>query len=192
MKSSRWIQKMDLTPKESNNYPRFSLKIKNIFNKRLETKMKVKEIRDLIDYIKSTGLEEVNIETETFKVKIKRSSDVVSQPHFSPTLPQAAPKQATEPVSEELTISPKEVEDQKYITVKSPMIGTIYMAPNPESPDFLKVGDVIKPGDTVCVVEAMKLFNEIEAEVSGRVVEILAENANPVEYDQPLFLIDPS
>ena len=72
------------------------------------------------------------------------------------------------------------------------MIGTIYMAPNPESPDFLKVGDVIKPGDTVCVVEAMKLFNEIEAEVSGRVVEILAENANPVEYDQPLFVIDPS
>jgi len=154
--------------------------------------MKVKEIRDLIDYIKSTGLEEVNIETETFKVKIKRSSDVVSQPHFSPTLSQAAPKQAIEPVGEELTISPKEVEDQKYITVKSPMIGTIYMAPNPESPDFLKVGDVIKPGDTVCVVEAMKLFNEIEAEVSGRVVEILAENANPVEYDQPLFLIDPS
>ena len=89
--------------------------------------MKVKEIRDLIDYIKSTGLEEVNIETETFKVKIKRSSDVVSQPHFSPTLAQAAPKQAIEPVGEELTISPKEVEDQKYITVKSPMIGTIYM-----------------------------------------------------------------
>ena len=156
--------------------------------------MKVKEIRDLIDYIKSTGLEEVNIETETFKVKIKRSSDVVSQPHFSPapSLPQVAPQQASEPTSDGLTPMPKEVEDQKHITIKSPMIGTIYMAPNPESPDFLKVGDVIKPGDTVCVVEAMKLFNEIEAEVSGRVVEILAENANPVEYDQPLFLIDPS
>ena len=156
--------------------------------------MKVKEIRDLIDYIKSTGLEEVNIETETFKVKIKRSPEVVSQPHFLPTsnLSQTAPKQANESVSDGLTIPPKEVEDQKYITIKSPMIGTIYMAPNPDSPDFLKVGDVIKPGDTVCVVEAMKLFNEIEAEVSGRVVEILAENANPVEYDQPLFLIDPS
>jgi acetyl-CoA carboxylase biotin carboxyl carrier protein len=87
---------------------------------------------------------------------------------------------------------PKEVEDQKHITINSPMIGTIYMAPNPESPDFLKVGDIIKSGDTVCVVEAMKLFNEIEAEVSGTVVKILAENANPVEYDQPLFLIDPS
>ena len=84
--------------------------------------MKVKEIRDLIDYIKSTGLEEVNIETETFKVKIKRSSDVVSQPHFSPTLAQAAPKQAIEPVGEELTISPKEVEDQKYITMKESLL----------------------------------------------------------------------
>ena len=156
--------------------------------------MKVKEIRDLIDYIKSTGLEEVNIETETFKIKIKRSSEVISQPQFSPstTSPQSPPKQSLEAVSDESIISSKIVEDEKYITIKSPMIGTIYMAPNPESPNFIKVGDVIKPGDTVCVVEAMKLFNEIEAEISGKVVKILAENANPVEYDQPLFLIDPS
>tara|TARA_S200000501_G_scaffold350952_1_gene368409 strand:- start:212 stop:682 length:471 start_codon:yes stop_codon:yes gene_type:complete len=156
--------------------------------------MKVKEIRDLIDYIKSTGLEEVNIETETFKIKIKRSSEVISQPHFSPstTLPQSLPKQSLEAVGDESIISSKIVEDEKYFTIKSPMIGTIYMAPNPESPNFIKVGDVIKPGDTVCVVEAMKLFNEIEAEISGKVVKILAENANPVEYDQPLFLIDPS
>ena len=156
--------------------------------------MKVKEIRDLIDYIKSTGLEEVNIETETFKIKIKRSSEVVSQPHYSPptTLPQSLPKQSIEPLSEGAVSSSKLTEDEKYITIKSPMIGTIYMAPNPESPNFIKVGDIIKPGDTVCVVEAMKLFNEIEAEISGTVVKILAENANPVEYDQPLFLIDPS
>ena len=156
--------------------------------------MKVKEIRDLIDYIKSTGLEEVNIETETFKIKIKRSSEVVSQPHYSPptTLPQSLPKQSIEPLGEGAVSSSKIAEDEKYITIKSPMIGTIYMAPNPESPNFIKVGDVIKPGDTVCVVEAMKLFNEIEAEISGTVVKILAENANPVEYDQPLFLIDPS
>ena len=155
--------------------------------------MKVKEIRDLIDYIKSTGLEEVNIETETFKIKIKRSSEVVSQPHYSPptTLPQSLPKQSIEPLSEGAVSSSKLTEDEKYITIKSPMIGTIYMAPNPESPNFLKLGDIIKPGDTVCVVEAMKLFNEIEAEISGTVVKILAENANPVEYDQPLFLIDP-
>jgi len=156
--------------------------------------MKVKEIRDLIDYIKSTGLEEVNIETETFKIKIKRSSEVVSQPQFSPPtiLPQSLPKQSLETLSEGAVPSSKTEEDENYITIKSPMIGTIYMAPNPESPNFIKVGDVIKPGDTVCVVEAMKLFNEIEAEISGTVVKILAENANPVEYDQPLFLIDPS
>jgi len=156
--------------------------------------MKVKEIRDLIDYIKSTGLEEVNIETEAFKVKIKRSSEVISQPHFAPThsLPPAALIPVPDPGSDASASPSKEVEDHKYITIKSPMIGTIYMASNPESPNFLKVGDVIKPGDTVCVVEAMKLFNEIEAEVSGTVVKILAENANPVEYDQPLFLIDPS
>ena len=156
--------------------------------------MKVKEIRDLIDYIKSTGLEEVNIETETFKIKIKRSSEVISQPHFSPstTLPQSSPEQSLKAVGDESIISSKIVEDEKYFTIKSPMIGTIYMAPNPESPNFIKVGDVIKPGDTVCVVEAMKLFNEIESEISGKVVKILAENANPVEYDQPLFLIDPS
>ena len=156
--------------------------------------MKVKEIRDLIDYIKSTGLEEVNIETETFKIKIKRSSEVVPQPHYSPptNLPQSLPKQSIEPLGEGAVSSSKLTEDEKYITIKSPMIGTIYMAPNPESPNFIKVGDIIKPGDTVCVVEAMKLFNEIEAEISGTVVKILAENANPVEYDQPLFLIDPS
>ena len=156
--------------------------------------MKVKEIRDLIDYIKSTGLEEVNIETETFKVKIKRSSEVISQPHYSPpqNLPQPAPKEAPETVEDKSSIAGEEAEDEKYFTIKSPMIGTIYMAPNPESPDFIKVGDVIKPGDTVCVIEAMKLFNEIEAEVSGTVVKIFAENANPVEYDQPLFLINPS
>ena len=156
--------------------------------------MKVKEIRDLIDYIKSTGLEEVNIETETFKIKIKRSSEVVSQPQFSPPtiLPQSLPKQSLEPNDEGAATSRKIEDDKKYISIKSPMIGTIYMAPNPESPNFIKLGDVIKPGDTVCVVEAMKLFNEIEAEISGTVVKILAENANPVEYDQPLFLIDPS
>ena len=156
--------------------------------------MKAKEIRDLIDYIKSTGLEEVNIETETFKVKIKRSSEVISQPHYSPplNLPQAVPKETPETVGDGSSTPGKEVEDKKYITIKSPMIGTIYMAPNPESPDFIKVGDVIKPGDTVCVIEAMKLFNEIEAEVSGTVVKIIAENASPVEYDQPLFLINPS
>ena len=156
--------------------------------------MKVKEIRDLIDYIKSTGLEEVNIETETFKIKIKRSSEVVSQPQFSPPtiLPPSLPKQSLETLSEGAVPSSKIEGDENYITIKSPMIGTIYMAPNPESPNFIKVGDVIKPGDTVCVVEAMKLFNEIEAEISGTVVKILAENANPVEYDQPLFLIDPS
>ncbi len=82
--------------------------------------------------------------------------------------------------------------DDKYVTIKSPMIGTFYRSANPESPPFVNVGDTVKQGDTICIVEAMKLFNEIEADVSGKVVEVLVENAQPVEFDQPLFVIDPS
>lgn len=154
--------------------------------------MKAKEIRDLIDFISSTGLEEVNIETPEFKINVKRSNEVVAAaPQVSAPAPApapAAPSPATAPKAE----APKAEASGNYVEIKSPMIGTFYTAPNPDSADFVKVGDKVSVGDTVCIVEAMKLFNEIESEVSGKIVKILVDNASPVEYDQPLFLVDPS
>ncbi|MEP4535456.1 MAG: acetyl-CoA carboxylase biotin carboxyl carrier protein [Cyclobacteriaceae bacterium] len=155
--------------------------------------MKAKEIRDLIDFISETGLEEVNIETPEFKIKVKRTPNQasVSAPVISAApapanpAPQAAPAaEASQPAAP--------ASDANLITIKSPMIGTFYESQNPESPAFIKVGDSVKAGDPVCIIEAMKLFNEIESEVSGKVVKILVDNAQPVEFDQPLFLVDPS
>ncbi len=161
--------------------------------------MKAKEIKDLIDFISNTGLEEVNIETEEFKINIKRSHEaqnIVSSPipavvPVSSTAPQVAEQPKQSESSNESSSSPA-AESGNYVEVKSPMIGTFYRSPNPDSPSFVNVGDKINKGDTVCIVEAMKLFNEIESEVSGTIVKILVENASPVEYDQPLFLVDPS
>ena len=158
--------------------------------------MKAKEIRDLIDFISESGLEEVNIETEEFKISVKRSSpQVVSASSAPAPAPQASAPASAPPSAPAST--PKEEkssgdDSSNYITIKSPMIGTFYTTPNPDSDPFVKVGDSIKPGDPVCIIEAMKLFNEIESEVSGKIVKILIENAQPVEYDQPLFLVDPS
>ncbi|MDH5608164.1 MAG: acetyl-CoA carboxylase biotin carboxyl carrier protein [Cyclobacteriaceae bacterium] len=158
--------------------------------------MKAKEIRDLIDFISNTGLEEVNIETEEFKIKVKRSSEATFQaaPAIAPApvvpAAQAAPQAPAAPAA---VPAPAPVADsKKYVEIKSPMIGTFYLTPNPDSPAFVAIGDKVKPGDTVCIVEAMKLFNEIESEVSGTIIKILVDNASPVEYDQPLFLVDPS
>lgn len=161
--------------------------------------MKAKEIRDLIDFISQSGLEEVNIETEEFKIKVKRSNEVINQVHSAPVaanpMPtvaapaQAAPQQATAPVAE---AKPEAESSDNYITVKSPMIGTFYRSANPESGPFVNVGDSVKAGQAVCIIEAMKLFNEIESDVNGTIVKVLVENAQPVEYDQPLFLVDPA
>jgi acetyl-CoA carboxylase biotin carboxyl carrier protein len=156
--------------------------------------MKAKELRELIDFISNTGLEEVNIETEEFKIKVKRSAEgtPVAAPQAVSLPPVAAPAAApaaAPTAGKETAPAPA---SSNLVEVKSPMIGTFYRTPNPESPAFVNVGDKIKPGDTVCIIEAMKLFNEIEAEVSGTIVEILVDNASPVEYDQPLFLVDPS
>jgi acetyl-CoA carboxylase biotin carboxyl carrier protein len=159
--------------------------------------MKPKEIQELIEFIAQTGLDEVNIETESFKLNVKKNSGVVK------TVQEIAPAPVIIPVAPQLTatapadsvpVKPaaQGPDTSKYITVKSPMIGTFYKTPNPDSPPFVNVGDTISPGQTVCIIEAMKLFNEIESEVSGKVVKILVENASPVEYDQPLFLVDPS
>ena len=157
--------------------------------------MKAKEIQDLIDFISKSGLEEVNIETEEFKIKVKRSSDaqvrMVEQQAPAPA-PVAAASSSPAPSPAPAPAAKSGPDESRYVTVKSPMIGTFYRSPNPDSDVFVKVGDKIKAGQPVCIIEAMKLFNEIESEVSGTIVKVLVENATPVEYDQPLFLVDPS
>jgi len=161
--------------------------------------MKAKEIKDLISFISDSGLEEVNIETDEIKLHIKRVGESLGATERQPLpTPQPTPPPVPQPAPEapsqaepQPAASPKEAE-ANYLSIKSPMIGTFYGAPNPESPDFVKVGDQVKEGQVVCIIEAMKLFNEIESEVSGKIVKILVENASPVEYDQPLFLVEPN
>ena len=158
--------------------------------------MKAKEIQDLISFLSESGLEEVNIETDNFKVSIKRSAEqhVVAAPMQAAPAPAAAPIPQAAPAAS--APAPSEAKEEStssnLIEVKSPMIGTFYRSANPDSPAFVEVGSSIKTGDPVCIIEAMKLFNEIESEVSGKVVKILVDNAQPVEFDQPLFLVDPS
>lgn len=164
--------------------------------------MKPKEIQELIDFIAQSGMDEVNIETENFKLSVKKNAFSQKPPveAYNP-VPQIAPPPVTQPATVQASPSSDSVpvkpvaatpETTNYITVKSPMIGTFYRTPNPSSPNFVNVGDTIATGQTLCIIEAMKLFNEIESEVSGKIVKILVENATPVEYDQPLFLVDPS
>jgi len=153
--------------------------------------MNPKEIKNMIDFIAKSGLAEVNIETEAFKIEVKRDNEgtVIAAPALAPApLPAAAPA----PAAEAPAAAPAADDTSKYVEVKSPMIGTFYRSPKPEDPVFVSVGDTISAGDRVCIVEAMKLFNEIESEVSGTIVKVLVENSSPVEYDQPLFLVDPS
>ncbi|GHE60273.1 MULTISPECIES: acetyl-CoA carboxylase biotin carboxyl carrier protein [Roseivirga] len=158
--------------------------------------MNPKEIKNMIDFIAKSGLAEVNIETEEFKIKVKRDTEahVVSAPAAAPAPAPvaAAPAQAAAPAPAEATPAKPAEDTKKYVEIKSPMIGTFYRSPKPEDPAFVNVGDTVSAGDKVCIVEAMKLFNEIESEVSGTIVKVLVENASPVEYDQPLFLVDPA
>lgn len=155
--------------------------------------METKEIQKLIDFIAQSGLDEVNIETTDLKIKVKRygSAPVVSvasaQSAPAPVYTSAPAAQA--PAAPSAPAEP--AASANLITIKSPMIGTFYRASNPETPAFASVGDEIAPGKVVCVIEAMKLFNEIESEISGRIVKVLVENATPVEFDQPLFLVEP-
>jgi acetyl-CoA carboxylase biotin carboxyl carrier protein len=159
--------------------------------------METKEIQKLIDFIAQSGLDEVNIETSELKIKVKRygtapAAPATPAPVSAPApaaLPAAAPAPAPAP---EAAPSPSaSAAESQYITIKSPMIGTFYRASSPESPAVVNIGDEVKPGKVVCIIEAMKLFNEIESEVSGRIVKVLVENATPVEFDQPLFLVEP-
>jgi acetyl-CoA carboxylase biotin carboxyl carrier protein len=158
--------------------------------------MDIKEIQNLIKFVAKSGASEVKLEMEDIKITIKTGSEKTET-----TIIQGAPvaslPQATGPIAPQLaaeTVAPVKVqsEDSHYITVKSPIIGTFYRKSAPEKPNFLEVGTDINVGDTVCVIEAMKLFNEIESEVSGKIVKVLVDDSSPVEYDQPLFLVDPS
>lgn len=162
--------------------------------------MSTKDIQQLIDFIAQSGLDEVNIETNDLKISVKRyGSGAPSAPVSAPasiataaSAPVAHPQPAAPatPATSAPATAPK-VDTSNYITIKSPMIGTFYRSANPETPMFVEVGDSVSEGKVVCIIEAMKLFNEIESEVSGRIVRVLVENATPVEYDQPLFLVEP-
>ncbi|MDC0614715.1 acetyl-CoA carboxylase biotin carboxyl carrier protein [Schleiferiaceae bacterium] len=158
--------------------------------------MDLKEIQALIKFVAKSGAQEVSLETEDFKINIKTGPDASDQPTIIQAVaPQQMPAVAAPAEAAPAPAAPAPAEadeNANYITINSPMIGTFYRTPSPDQDAFVKVGDSIKPGDVLCIVEAMKLFNEIESEISGKIVKILADDQTPIEYDQPLFLVDPS
>lgn len=157
--------------------------------------MELKEIKELIKLVSESGVSEVEVERGDFKIAIKKIEEKVFVQSNVPVMqaPVAMPVAATpaSAPSNPAPAAPVNEHSSNLITVRSPMIGTFYKSSTPDKPAFVSVGDEIKPGKVLCIVEAMKLFNEIESEVSGRIVKILVENASPVEYDQPLFLVEP-
>ena len=164
--------------------------------------MDLKDIQNLIKFVAKSGASEVKLETDDVKITIKTGSDdktetqtIVQQIPMGAPMAQAPVVQAAQPVTETPAqpASPTAEEDNsKYITIKSPIIGTLYRKPAPDKPVFVEVGQTISEGDVLCIIEAMKLFNEIESEVSGKIVKVLVDDSSPVEFDQPLFLVDPS
>lgn len=159
--------------------------------------MNIKEIQDLIKFVAKSGVNEVEIEQKDFKIIIKSQAEAKEQIIVQAAAPLAAAPVAALPASAPApaapaAAAPAEEENSSYITIKSPMIGTFYRSAGPDKDNFVAVGDTIGIGDTVCIIEAMKLFNEIEAEVSGKIIKVLVDDSTPVEYDQPLFLVDPS
>jgi acetyl-CoA carboxylase biotin carboxyl carrier protein len=164
--------------------------------------MKLSEIQDLIKFVAKSGVSEVELETKEVKIVIKtpagkKNETIVMQaPVMTPQM-NALPQQVAQPQvqqtsAEAKTPIPPANDESKYLTIKSPMIGTFYRAPGQDKPLFANVGDEVSPGKTVCIIEAMKLFNEIESDIKGKIVKVLVNDASPVEYDQPLFLVDPS
>lgn len=162
--------------------------------------MDIKEIQSLIKFVAKSGASEVKLEMEDIKITIRTGSEsttpettIVQQIPMAqaPVAPIAAAPVAVEAASSE-TEQPAAADDSKYITIKSPIIGTFYRKPSPDKPVFVEVGSTINQGDVLCVIEAMKLFNDIESEVSGKIVKVLVDDSSPVEFDQPLFLVDPS
>ena len=155
--------------------------------------MRIKEIKNLIKFVAKAGAREVSIETEKLKLTIKAGEKTVIQQAPTVEFPAISePKQPAEALPLEEQPDAVFEEESKYLTIKAPIIGTFYRKPAPDKPAFAEVGDSVSEGSVLCVIEAMKLFNEIESEVSGKIVKILVEDSSPVEFDQPLFLIDPS
>lgn len=167
--------------------------------------MNLAQIQDLIKFVSKSGVSEVEIEQKDFKITIKthepekkgKTPDVIqvalptaaAAPVAAPA-PSAVPSQAPAPATS-AAVSPTS-DDSRYVAIKSPMIGTFYRSPGPDKPSFVEVGSDVKAGTTVCIIEAMKLFNEIESEVTGKIVKVLVNDNSPVEFDQPLFLVDPA
>ena len=170
--------------------------------------MDIKEIQELIKFVAKSGATEVNLEIDNVKISIKSpakkgavpETTIIQQIPVAQSPAAVMPTAAPAPTQAAASATPaadapakgEPSDDDKYITVKSPMIGTFYRKPSPDKDTFVNVGDSIKSGDVLCVIEAMKLFNEIESEVSGKIVKVLVDDSTPVEYDQPLFLVDPS
>jgi len=154
--------------------------------------MDIKEIQNLIKFVAKSGVSEVKIENKETKIVIKTQSKQNATATILPTVQQPEPITITPP--KEALQHKEESNNEKndnLITIKSPIIGTFYRKPSPDKPSFVEIGTTIKEGDVLCVIEAMKLFNEIESEQSGKIVKILVEDASPVEFDQPLFLVEP-
>ncbi|MBG15503.1 MAG: acetyl-CoA carboxylase, biotin carboxyl carrier protein [Crocinitomicaceae bacterium] len=174
--------------------------------------MDLNEIQELIKFVAKAGVNEVEIEQKDFKLVIKsdylakkksnfkEEPTIVQQTIPMASMPAAQAVQVEQPVATEAPAAakaeqkeaPQQAEDSKHITIKAQMIGTFYRAPSPDKPPYVEVGDTIKEGDNICVIEAMKLFNDIESDISGKIVKVLVDDASPVEFDQPLFLVDPS
>jgi acetyl-CoA carboxylase biotin carboxyl carrier protein len=164
--------------------------------------MKLTEIQDLIKFVAKSGVSEVELETKEVKIVIKTPAGrknetvVVQAPMVTPQV-AAIPQQVAVPQQQvaaenKTPAAPVANDESRFVTIKSPMIGTFYRASGPDKPLFASVGDEVTPGKTVCIIEAMKLFNEIESDIKGKIVKVLVNDASPVEYDQPLFLVDPS
>ena len=165
--------------------------------------MKLTEIQDLIKFVSKSGVSEVELETKEIKIVIRtpksgqqmviQAAPVMTAPVQTSAVNQAVAPQLSPAASETKTpASTSGADESKYVTIKSPMIGTFYRSAGPDKPSFVNVGDDITAGKPVCIIEAMKLFNEIESDVKGKIVKVLVNDATPVEYDQPLFLVDPS
>ena len=176
--------------------------------------MNINDIQDLIKFVAKAGVNEVEIEKKDFKIVIKSDymakkktnfkeeptivqqqipvGNIAAQPIAAAAPAPAAPAAPAAASPKESAPAAKEEENSNLITIKAQMIGTFYRSPGPDKDPFIEIGSVIKPGDKLCIIEAMKLFNEIESEVSGKIVKVLAEDQSPIEFEQPLFLVDPS
>lgn len=161
--------------------------------------MDLKDIQNLIKFVAKSGATEVKLEMDDVKITIKTTLEQDTEPTayvqhipMQGAMPQMMAPQAAAPAATEAKPAESATEASKYITIKSPIIGTFYRKPAPDKPAFVEVGSTVATGDVLCVIEAMKLFNEIESEYSGKIVKVLVDDATPVEFDQPLFLVDPS